>query len=104
MGESAGFLLDEPTQGVDVGARQNIFAALDKAAKDGVASICASTDCEQLSRIYDRVLVFARGRIVSEVTGKAITKERIAAECLHGVSPGTAGIREGADVGKAYVL
>jgi ribose transport system ATP-binding protein len=85
---------------VDVGARQNIFAALDKAAKDGTAIIRVSTDYEQLSQICDRVLVFARGRI----SARSITKERIAAECLHGVGPGTAGIREGADVREAYVL
>ena len=57
-------VLDEPTQGVDVGARQAVFAALDQASRQGVALLCASTDYEQLAQICDRVLIFARGRIV----------------------------------------
>jgi ribose transport system ATP-binding protein len=75
------FLLDEPTQGVDVGARQQIFAALDLAASHGTTILCASTDYEQLAQIASRVLIFARGRIVAELTGAAISKERIAEAC-----------------------
>nr|WP_245198783.1 sugar ABC transporter ATP-binding protein [Jiella mangrovi] len=71
-------LLDEPTQGVDVGTRQQIFAALRAAAADGMSVICASSDAEQLAEICDRVLIFARGRIVKELVGAEITKDRIA--------------------------
>jgi ribose transport system ATP-binding protein len=75
------FLLDEPTQGVDVGARQQIFAALDLASANGTTVLCASTDYEQLAQIASRVLIFAKGRIVAELTGSAISKERIAEAC-----------------------
>jgi ribose transport system ATP-binding protein len=75
------FLLDEPTQGVDVGARQQIFAALDLAAANGTTILCASTDYEQLAQIASRVLIFAKGRVVAELTGSAISKERIAEAC-----------------------
>ncbi|MBM3504988.1 MAG: sugar ABC transporter ATP-binding protein [Alphaproteobacteria bacterium] len=74
-------LLDEPTQGVDVGARQAVFKAVRAAADQGLAVICASSDHEQLAAICDRVLVFARGRVVSELTGNNVTKDRITEQC-----------------------
>ena len=54
-------LLDEPTQGVDVGARAQVFDAIAEAARSGAAVLCASSDYEQLTAICDRVLVFNRG-------------------------------------------
>jgi ribose transport system ATP-binding protein len=74
-------LLDEPTQGVDVGTRQQIFAALRKAASEGMSIVCASSDAEQLADICDRVLVFAKGRICEEIPGGELSKERIAEAC-----------------------
>jgi len=74
-------LLDEPTQGVDVGTRANIFAALSEAAEQGMSMICASSDAEQLDEICDRVLVFARGRIVDEITGHRLSKDNIVQAC-----------------------
>ena len=75
-------LLDEPTQGVDVGARQQVFAAIKQVADQGAAVICASTDYEQLAAICDRVLIFARGRIVQQLAGAEVTKERVAERTL----------------------
>ena len=80
-------MLDEPTQGVDVGARQQLFAALDQAAGRGTAVMVASTDYEQLAQICDRVLVFARGRIVKVLEGTEISKDGIAEECLRSIDP-----------------
>ena len=74
-------LLDEPTQGVDVGTRQQIFAALRKAASEGMSVICASSEAEQLADICDRVLVFAKGRICHEITGEGLTKDGISEAC-----------------------
>jgi ribose transport system ATP-binding protein len=74
-------LLDEPTQGVDVGARQQIYEALDVASRAGAAILVASTDYEQLAQIASRVLVFARGRVVAELSGDEVTKEHIAEAC-----------------------
>lgn len=62
-------LLSEPTQGVDVGARAQIFRALRTAADDGAAVLLASSDYEQLATVCDRVLVLGRGRAVAELTG-----------------------------------
>lgn len=78
-------LLDEPTQGVDVGTRQQIFAALRQAARDGMTIICASSEAEQLALICDRVLVFAKGRIIREITGASLTKDEISAACYASV-------------------
>ena len=75
-------LLDEPTQGVDVGARQQVFVALEHAAQTGTAILVASTDYEQLEQICDRVLIFTRGRIMRELKGAEVTKDRIA-ECCY---------------------
>jgi ribose transport system ATP-binding protein len=74
-------LLDEPTQGVDVGARRQITSALRAAADGGMAVLCASSDVEQLAELCDRVLVFSRGRIVAELRGAALTKDGIAEAC-----------------------
>jgi ribose transport system ATP-binding protein len=76
------FLLDEPTQGVDVGARQHLFSALSAAAKTGAAILVSSTDAEQLAQLCHRVLIFSQGRIVTELAGVDISKERITGECL----------------------
>lgn len=74
-------LLHEPTQGVDVGARQQIWTMI-RAATGTTSTICASSDYEQLATICDRVGVIARGRLVGFLTGSDVTKERIAEYCL----------------------
>jgi ribose transport system ATP-binding protein len=74
-------LLHEPTQGVDVGARQQIFEMI-RGATNVSATICASSDYEQLAAICDRVGVLARGRLVGFLSGADVTKERIADYCL----------------------
>jgi ribose transport system ATP-binding protein len=74
-------LLHEPTQGVDVGARQEIFRLTRKAAADGTAVVCVSTDYEQLAAVCDRVVIFGRGRVARELTRHQVTKERIAEQC-----------------------
>ena len=76
-------MLDEPTQGVDFGARQQIFAALDEAAHGGTAVLCASTDADQLAQICDRVFVFSRGVAVAVLSGARLTKEAITETCFH---------------------
>ncbi|HEX5145461.1 MAG TPA: sugar ABC transporter ATP-binding protein [Conexibacter sp.] len=70
-------LLHEPTQGVDVGAREAIFNLIRDAAAEGMAVICASADYEQLAAICDRVFVLNRGVVTAELTGGEVTKERI---------------------------
>jgi ABC-type sugar transport system ATPase subunit len=66
-------LLDDPTRGVDVGAREEINQLLRKAAAKGAVVLYLSTDLEELVAGCDRVLVFYRGRICAEVSGAALT-------------------------------
>jgi ribose transport system ATP-binding protein len=74
-------LLREPTQGVDVGARQQIYQILKKQAATGTMIICASSDYEELAKLCSRVLIFSHGRIVEELVGTQLTKEDIAHHC-----------------------
>nr|WP_296773432.1 sugar ABC transporter ATP-binding protein [Rhodococcus sp. (in: high G+C Gram-positive bacteria)] len=75
-------LLHEPTQGVDVGARQQIFEMI-RGSKSTGATICASSEYEQLEIMCDRVAIFVRGRLVAFLTGDEVTKARMADLC-HG--------------------
>jgi ribose transport system ATP-binding protein len=79
-------LLHEPTQGVDVGARQQIFQLIRAPTEEDKGVICASSDYEQLAAVCDRVLVFGRGRIVQQLEGDDVTKERITEQCYNSVS------------------
>ena len=95
-------LLHEPTQGVDVGARQQIFAMIQAAAAEGAAVICASADYEQLAAICNRVLIFARGRISQQLVGTQVTKERITEQCYNSQAvPETMALAEAAPMAEA---
>lgn len=59
-------LLHEPTEGVDVGAKKDLFALLTDEAANGMAVVVASLEYEDLAHVCDRVLVFGRGRIIAE--------------------------------------
>jgi ribose transport system ATP-binding protein len=78
-------VLEEPTQGVDVGAREQIFAAIRAWAADGAAVLCLSSDHEQLAMLCQRVLIFRRGRIAAALAGTDVTEERMAHECFGSV-------------------
>lgn len=71
-------LLNEPTQGVDVGARREIFKLLREAVTDDMAILCATSDYEQLVELADRVLILAEGEVREELHGSEITKESMA--------------------------
>jgi ribose transport system ATP-binding protein len=70
-------LVDEPTKGVDIGARSEIYQRLRAIADQGVAVLVSSSDGIELEGLCDRVLIFARGRIVHELTGAAVTDAAI---------------------------
>jgi ribose transport system ATP-binding protein len=86
-------LLDEPTQGVDVGARQQIYELIRTAAQErGVHVLCASSDYEQLAALCDRVIVFGRGRIWRELVGAEVTKDRIIEQSYAGMAAEVVGV------------
>jgi len=70
-------ILDEPSRGVDVGARVEIHRLIRALAGRGMAVLVISSEPEELPDLCDRVLVMAEGRIVSELTGEALTRHGI---------------------------
>lgn len=70
-------LLDEPTRGVDVGARHEIYLVLRKLADQGVAILIVSSDMEEVIGIADRVVVMHEHRITGQLTGDRITEPAI---------------------------
>ena len=76
-GEPEVILIDEPTKGVDVGARTEIYERLRELADSGVAVVVSSSDGMELSGLCDRVAVFARGQIVTELEGEGLTDAAI---------------------------
>ena len=70
-------LADEPTQGVDVGARLDIYDALRTKADEGSAVLVKSSDPIELSGLCDRVVVMSRGRIVDEIPKDELGEHRI---------------------------
>lgn len=70
-------LADEPTQGIDVGSRFDIYDALRGKARDGVAVVVKSSDPLELAGLCDRVVVISRGRIVEEIPGAELSERRI---------------------------
>ena len=69
-------LLDEPSQGVDVGARQEIHGMIRQSAAEGMAVLVVTSDFEELAQLAERVLVLGQGRITNELTGDEITPDR----------------------------
>jgi ribose transport system ATP-binding protein len=70
-------LLDEPTRGVDVGAKQELYRLIEELADQGVAILFASSDLEELLRLADRVLVMYQGRLAGELSREAASEEAI---------------------------
>ena len=80
-------LVDEPTQGVDIGAKEEIHAFVDQAAAGGTAVVVCSTDSSELARVCDRVLVMYRGAVTETITREqGLTAENIDRALLAGSS------------------
>lgn len=70
-------ILDEPTRGVDVGAKKEIYSIMNELAERGVAIIMISSELPEVIGMADRVLVMHEGRLTGEVTKEEMTQERI---------------------------
>jgi ribose transport system ATP-binding protein len=70
-------LVEEPTQGVDVRSRMDIYRFLRAAADEGLAVVLVSSDASELAGVADRIVVMSRGRIVEEIDGIGATEESI---------------------------
>lgn len=76
-GDTRVLLLDEPTRGVDVGARAEIYAIIRELAAGGTAILMVSSEAEELAQVCDRVLVMVEGRVVGELSEDQLTEEQI---------------------------
>jgi len=70
------FLFDEPTRGIDVGAKAEVFQVMDELARGGAAILMVSSEMTELLQVADRILVMRQGRISGELPGKT-TQEQI---------------------------
>ena len=77
-------LLNEPTQGVDIGARREIFRLIRLAVDQGMAVLCCTSDYEQLIEMADRVVVLSNGSFQYEVVGASITKSTLSSAVYSG--------------------
>jgi ribose transport system ATP-binding protein len=79
---------DEPTQGVDVGARAEIYRILREVSSSGTPVIVNSSDAAELEGLCDKVIVLSRGRAVATLTGADISEARIVAAAVSATSQG----------------
>jgi len=70
-------IFDEPTRGIDVGAKQEIYQLINMLAKEGKTIIVISSELQELMGISDRILVMAEGRITGEVDRDTMTQKKI---------------------------
>jgi ribose transport system ATP-binding protein len=79
-------LLSDPTRGIDVGTKQEIYRLMRELADSGACILFYSTDYEELIGCCDRVAVMYDGRIVRELEGEAITERNLIASALNTVA------------------
>jgi ABC-type sugar transport system ATPase subunit len=70
-------LMEEPTRGVDVGAKAEIYRVMNEQTSRGVAIVLVSSDLPELVEMSDRVVVMREGRVVAELTGSDISQESV---------------------------
>ena len=85
------FVMEEPTAGVDIGAKFAIHALLRQVADNGAAILVVSSDFEEVAMLCDRALVIGRGQISGELQGEGLTVDTVLARASLGVGPGAAG-------------
>ena len=86
-------IIDEPTRGIDVGTKQQIYRFVRSLAAEGRGVIVISSELPEVMGLADRVLVMRQGRIAGEVAGDAITEENIVRLAM-GVAGGAGSTRQ----------
>ena len=70
-------IIDEPTKGVDVGARMSVYQIINELTKAGIGIVMLTSDMMELIGLSDRILVFYEGKIVREIAGREATELEI---------------------------
>jgi ribose transport system ATP-binding protein len=90
LGRPSVVLLDEPTRGIDIGAKQHVYRLVVDLAGAGTAVLLVSSEIEELLGLADRVLVLRRGSVVDELPRPEFDRERILAAALGAAPAGAA--------------
>jgi ribose transport system ATP-binding protein len=85
-------IIDEPTRGIDIGNKSQIYGFIDAMVRAGKACLIISSEMPELVGLSDRVLVMREGRFVAELTGAEINEENVA----YAATTGRHGAMEGA--------
>jgi ribose transport system ATP-binding protein len=75
-------LMDEPTRGVDVGARQEIYELVNRLTAAGAGVLLISSELPEVLGMSDRILVLHRGRVTAELDAREATQERVLSAAL----------------------
>lgn len=75
-------ILDEPTRGVDVGAKAEVYRLIWRLAREGMATLLISSDLPEILALSDRILVMRQGQIAGELARQDATEEKILALAL----------------------
>ena len=70
-------IIDEPTAGIDIGAKDELYETIENLAKQGVSVIIVSSDLVELTRLSDRIIVLREGRIIKEFNEGVVTEEAV---------------------------
>jgi len=82
MNEARVLFLDEPTRGIDVGAKAEIYQLIDNLAQSGVAVVLVSSELPEILGLCDRIVVLRQGRIAGEFSGAGATPEAVMARAI----------------------
>jgi len=93
-------IADEPTQGVDVGARAEIYRILREVAGSGIPVIVSSSDAKELEGLCDEVVVMSRGKVIETLTGDDVNQERMITAAVRATARAAAGEDLGASDGR----
>jgi ribose transport system ATP-binding protein len=94
LGRPKVLICDEPTQGVDVGARVEIYRHLRELAADGCAIVVCSSDALELEGLCDRVMIMSRGQTVTTLAGADVSEARITGAAVTATTERKARVRE----------
>ncbi|MCA9046810.1 MAG: sugar ABC transporter ATP-binding protein, partial [Planctomycetaceae bacterium] len=70
-------LLDDPTRGIDVGAKAELYRVIDQLCRDGLGILVTSSEMPELITLCDRILVLCEGRLTGELTRDEFSEQRI---------------------------
>lgn len=78
------FLFDEPTRGIDVGAKVEVYEVMDELARGGAAILMVSSELPELLQVADRILVMRQGKLTGELPGRTTQEEIMTLATLQG--------------------